>query len=143
VPPRLSARYGGGVVDAEKSAARRARAFALAGVLAGAILGACGSTTSGVEGISCTSDSDCNQGLACLPYMAFEDGGCTPIANECLQRCQADSDCEPMGVGLICFSSCGSQSVCEASNVLEGGVSTVEGGDVSAEAGGGGDAVAE
>jgi hypothetical protein len=117
---------------------------ALAAGLAVALLVACGST-SGVEGISCSSDSDCNAGLACLPYMMLEDGGCTSSGNECLQRCKVDSDCAPMGVGLICFSSCGSQFVCEASAVLEGGAPTLEGGPVGAAgaAGEGGDAVAE
>jgi hypothetical protein len=94
--------------------------------------GGCGSTTSGLEGISCSTDSDCNSGLKCLPYRVYgeagvpSDGGCPSIGNECLAPCNEDSDCTSQGPGLVCLSGCGGTSVCEAAVDL--GLSQEDGG---------------
>ncbi len=72
--------------------------------------------TSGAEGITCETDSDCTNGLKCLPAYTIVDGGCSSIGNECLQPCQTDPDCASgpsAGLGLACFTSCGSTPTCQ------------------------------
>jgi hypothetical protein len=86
----------------------------------------CGQTTSGVEGITCESDSDCNSGLKCLPYEVFADGGdggggdagCVADGNECLMPCTTNADCASVGAGVVCLTSCGGTSACEAASDL-------------------------
>src|ERR1017187_972715 len=68
-------------------------AAALATALA---IAACSPVTSGVQGISCTTDGDCNSGLSCLTfYVAGDagDGGCSSSGRVCQQACKSDSDC--------------------------------------------------
>jgi len=85
-------------------------------VVAGTItLTACGPTTSGVQGISCTSDSDCNSGLKCLAYYQVTDsgtdGGCDQFGSVCQQPCKSSSDCTEEG--YVCTSSCGDVTSCQ------------------------------
>lgn len=97
--------------------------FSVVGALSLFAAGGCGETTSGIEGISCTQDSDCNSGLKCLPYEGFTDGGggndagCASSGSECLAPCTTNADCTAAGPGLICFASCGA-GTCEAPGVL-------------------------
>jgi hypothetical protein len=113
--------------------------------------GGCGPVSSGIEGVTCTQDSDCNPGLKCLAYEGFaeasaeggDEGGvgpsCANGGNECLVPCHTNDDCNAAAAGLICFTSCGA-SACEAPGYL--GVPLVEaGGD--GEAGGDAEAGAE
>jgi hypothetical protein len=96
--------------------------FAAALVAAGCSAG-CGSTSGGAEGLSCAVDSDCFSGLACLPYMVTTDGGCASLGNECLQRCQTNSDCASgpsVGLGLVCQTACGAKPACEAAQLSTG-----------------------
>jgi hypothetical protein len=92
----------------------------------------CGATTSGVEGITCSTDGDCNSGLKCLPYQVYgdaavpSDGGCPSTGNECLAPCKSDSDCTSQGPGLVCFSACGGTAACEAAADL--GIAQGDGG---------------
>jgi hypothetical protein len=93
-----------------------ARTLAAATVLAATYCAGCSSTSGGAEGLSCSVDSDCFNGLACLPYMVSADGGCASLGNECLQPCQADSDCATgpsIGLGLVCQTACGTKPACE------------------------------
>jgi hypothetical protein len=86
----------------------------------------CGPTTSGIQGITCTADGDCNPGLKCLPYQIFGDGGaCASTGRECLTPCRADADCKGQSVGLVCFTACGGMAVCEDPATLG---STADGG---------------
>jgi hypothetical protein len=79
--------------------------------------GGCSPKTSGIPGISCGSDSDCNSGLKCLdfevPSEAGADAGCTSLGKECLQPCLASADCATADAGLVCFASCGGTPACE------------------------------
>jgi hypothetical protein len=76
----------------------------------------CDAKSSGIEGISCAQDSDCNSALRCLdfevPSDAGIDAGCTSIGKECLQPCVASTDCQA-DAGLVCFASCGVAAACE------------------------------
>lgn len=86
-------------------------------LLAASCCASCGSTSGGAEGLACSVDSDCLSGLACLPYVVTMDGGCASLGNECLQRCQANSDCASgpsIGLGLVCQTACGTEPACEA-----------------------------
>jgi hypothetical protein len=98
------------------------RALAAALLAVGCCAG-CGSASGGAEGLSCSVDSDCFSDLACLPYMVTTDGGCASLGNECLQRCQASSDCASgpsAGLGLVCQTACGTEPVCEGAQVSTG-----------------------
>jgi hypothetical protein len=92
------------------------RALAAAAVLVASYCASCSSTSGGAEGLSCSVDSDCFNGLECLPYMVNADGGCASLGNECLQPCQTDSDCATgpsIGLGLVCQTACGTKPACE------------------------------
>jgi hypothetical protein len=79
--------------------------------------GGCGPRSSGIPGISCGQDSECNSGLQCLdfkvPSEAGADAGCDSLGKECLQPCLTSADCAAGGVGLVCFASCGGTPACE------------------------------
>ncbi len=88
----------------------------VAALLAASCCASCGSTSAGVEGLSCSVDGDCFSGLACLPYMVTTDGGCASLGSECLQPCQTNSDCASgpsTGLGLVCQTACGAKPACE------------------------------
>jgi hypothetical protein len=89
----------------------RSSVVALATALA---IGGCGATTTGLQGISCKVDADCNSGLSCLTVYsegdAGEDAGCSSIGAECLQRCKTNSDCTEQG--YLCFTGCGGAPAC-------------------------------
>ena len=78
---------------------------------------ACGSSEAGIQGVSCSSDGDCNGGLQCLPYQASADAGvdagCAPVDRRCLKPCRADSDCTAQGPGLFCVMACSGKAACE------------------------------
>jgi hypothetical protein len=88
-------------------------ACALGSAVAMAI-GGCGPTTSGIQGISCKVNTDCNSGLSCLTVYveadAGEDAGCTSAGAECLQPCKTNSDCTEQG--YVCFTACGGTPAC-------------------------------
>jgi hypothetical protein len=90
---------------------RRVSAVASAAAI---VIGGCGPNTSGIQGISCTADSDCNSGLSCLNSLveadAGEDAGCTSIGSQCLQPCHTNSDCTEQG--YFCFTACGGTPAC-------------------------------
>jgi hypothetical protein len=81
------------------------------------ILGACGAKTSGLEGISCSADSDCNAGLKCLAYAVMVDGGgdggCTSLGKVCVQPCTIDADCGSLDAGFTCSTGCNASAVCQ------------------------------
>jgi hypothetical protein len=86
-----------------------------AAIVAGAVaIGGCGATTSGIEGISCTTASDCNTGLSCLDYYTEGDSGteagCGSVGTVCLQPCTTTSDCTVQG--YACFTACGGAGAC-------------------------------
>jgi hypothetical protein len=82
--------------------------------------GGCGSANSGIQGVSCAADGDCNPGLQCLPYQVFGDGSaaCGSLGRECLKPCHTDADCKAQGPGLVCFTACGSTAACEDPSTL-------------------------
>jgi hypothetical protein len=92
-------------------------ALALAMAFATLPESACGPKSSGIAGISCSQDSDCNAGLACLDFEVPSDGGadagCSSLGKECLQPCGTTLDCATGGPGLVCFASCGGTPACE------------------------------
>ena len=81
------------------------------------ILAACGPKTSGLEGISCSADSDCGTGLKCLAYAIMvdggADGGCTSLGKVCVQPCTTDNDCGSLDAGFTCSAGCNASSVCQ------------------------------
>jgi hypothetical protein len=98
--------------------------------------GGCGPTLSGIEGIACVSDSDCNPGLQCLSYKVFADGGradagCVSGNKACLRPCRSNADCRE-GPGLTCVTFCGGTAACEAAS----DVRAPEAGSAEAEASG-------
>jgi hypothetical protein len=96
----------------------------------------CEATSSGIEGISCAQDNDCNGGLKCLdfevPSDAGIDAGCTSLGKECLQPCVASTDCQA-DAGLVCFASCEGPAACEPAGYQgipgDAGVATESGTD--------------
>jgi|HubBroStandDraft_1064217.scaffolds.fasta_scaffold435884_2 hypothetical protein len=100
-------------------AARLAAAVLAAGYGAG-----CSSPSGGAEGLSCSVDSDCFNGLECLPYMMSAEGGCASLGNQCLQPCQTDSDCTTGPstglIGLFCQTTCGAKPACEQAPLSSG-----------------------
>jgi hypothetical protein len=89
------------------------------GSLAGAaaallLLLACDSgSLPGFQGESCRQASDCNSGLQCLDYSTVVDGGCVSLGLQCLQPCQASTDCGSAGSGFGCYAACGTEAVCQ------------------------------
>jgi hypothetical protein len=79
-------------------------------------LAACSPKTSGLEGISCSTDSDCGAGLKCLAYSIVvdggADGGCTSLGKICALPCATDTDCGSLDAGFVCSSSCNPAPVC-------------------------------
>jgi hypothetical protein len=106
---------------------------------------ACGPTSSGVDGVGCNQDSDCNEGLQCLseslPGIFFDaaplDGGCESIGSVCLTPCSTDADCNAaLGSGYFCSASgCGA-----AIPTCQPIVDVSDGGDDAGDAGDAGDA---
>jgi hypothetical protein len=90
------------------------QAWASAVAAVAMVVFACGPTTSGIEGISCTSDSDCNTGLKCLAYYpapdSGADGGCTQYGSVCLEPCTTASDCTQQGD--VCAMGCAGPLAC-------------------------------
>ncbi len=90
------------------------RRIGTACLFAAMIVGGCGNTTSGIEGISCTAQSDCNSGLSCLDYYTEGDSGveagCSSVGKVCLQPCTTSSDCTIEG--YVCFTACGGAPAC-------------------------------
>jgi hypothetical protein len=87
-----------------------------------ATAGGCEPVTPGIEGISCTSDDNCNAGLKCLYYLqlgAGLDGGCSASGRLCLHPCQVDTDCQGYGEGVACLTACGGSPACEPIMVLD------------------------
>jgi len=90
---------------------RRACAVGLA---AAVVIAGCGPVTSGVQGISCKVNTDCNSGLSCLTIYAegdaSGDGGCSSVGAECLQPCKTNSDCTEQG--YVCLAACEGSPAC-------------------------------
>jgi hypothetical protein len=87
-------------------------------VVVASVAGACSPVSSGIEGVTCSSDSDCMNGLQCLTYVLPEggaDGGCsTEFGLECLRPCKSNSDCSSDTAGFVgCIAACGGLGVCE------------------------------
>src|ERR1700722_10129841 len=82
------------------------RPWIVSGLILVGILGACGPKTSGLEGISCSGDTDCGAGLKCLAYAVMvdggADGGCTSLGKVCVQPCTTDTDCGSLDAGFTC-----------------------------------------
>jgi hypothetical protein len=80
------------------------------------MLAACGPRTSGLEGISCSTDSDCTPPLRCLAYAVFvdggADGGCTSLGKICALPCASTTDCASL-TSFVCSSECNSSAVCQ------------------------------
>jgi len=87
------------------------RALGLAAFVA-LLLGACSPATSAQQGITCSDNSDCGPGLACLEFAVFEDASCVAIGKECLAPCSENADCLAMGAGFTCYG-CGATLACE------------------------------
>ncbi|HLK36108.1 MAG TPA: hypothetical protein VKU41_05100 [Polyangiaceae bacterium] len=99
--------------------------------------GGCGPTTTGIAGVSCIADGDCNAGLRCLEYQGFADAGdagCSSAGRECLRPCQSDSDCDSLGPGLVCFAACGTPA-CEVPGMLGVPLASEAGADASTDTG--------
>jgi len=100
-----------------RSSFRRGSALITAWTIA---TGACGPNTSGLQGISCSSDSDCNSGLKCLAYYletdSGADGGCGQFGSVCQQPCKITSDCTEEG--FVCVSSCGDVAACQLASAV-------------------------
>jgi hypothetical protein len=81
------------------------------------VWGACAPATSGAEGITCTTDSNCGSGLKCLSFRYVDggaEGGCSTAGQACLKPCQTNADCAPDDAGFgECITSCGGQAACE------------------------------
>jgi hypothetical protein len=103
-------------------------ALVVAGATGSLVAAGCGTATSGAEGISCTEQSDCNTGLACLPYLQInqEDGGCMMLATSCLQKCTTDEDCANLALGFVCMTACGGTPVCEPPMILPSDAGAVD-----------------
>jgi hypothetical protein len=74
---------------------------------------ACGPTSSGAPGISCTASSDCGSGLKCLSDTVLEDGGCVSVGMECVMPCTTTAQCTAaLGAGYACSGGpCGASIV--------------------------------
>jgi hypothetical protein len=72
--------------------------------------------TSGIQGISCTADGDCNGGLKCLeldlPPDSGTDAGCNSSGKRCLIPCTTNAECANAGPGLTCFAGCTGVPAC-------------------------------
>lgn len=113
-----------------------------AGALAAA--GGCDASVSlpGGEGQPCQSDGDCG-GLTCMDYGVPADGGCISYGRQCVQTCNATTDCSSAGTGFGCYAACGGTSVCQPPPPgIDGGtdagpsVRSDAGSDASKDAGG-------
>ncbi len=92
-------------------------AWIAAALAACVVAPACDSSGTGIEGVACGSDGDCNPGLRCLDYEGFADGGCASAGKQCLAPCATTADCKAAGPGLVCFAGCGA-GACEAPGYL-------------------------
>ncbi len=68
----------------------------------------CGSIARSL-GDECTSDGQCESGLACKPN--FVAGQCT-TTKTCTTTCTKDSDCEAVDPKGKCFQGCGTEQIC-------------------------------
>jgi hypothetical protein len=77
---------------------------------------ACSPATSGIQGIFCTADSDCNSGLKCLEFDPPPDGGtdagCISSGKRCLTPCTTNAECANAGPGLTCVAGCTGVPAC-------------------------------
>ena len=76
-------------------------------VVAALALAGCGKNT----GATCTSHSDCDDGLKCMfeSYGVPGSGGmtrCVSLGKHCTAACSGDADCDSLGDGLQCFANC-------------------------------------
>jgi hypothetical protein len=88
-------------------------ALATAGVIGTFMAAGCGPVTSGAQGVSCTDQSDCINGLECLPIIQITDAGCQTLSSACQQKCTTDQDCVNSGADFTCLTECGGTPVCE------------------------------
>jgi hypothetical protein len=73
-------------------------------------------------GASCTSSSDCADGMECLDFTVHpKGGGCNAVGKQCTIRCddadQQSSCTKAFGPGILCFAGCtGSEGICGLTN---------------------------
>ncbi len=80
-----------------------------------ALSSACSSSSPGAASTRCSQNSDCSNGLTCIPLATFADGGCDQKSKACSKTCTTDGDCASLGAGYKCFSGCsGSPMFCGA-----------------------------
>jgi hypothetical protein len=108
-------------------------ALAAAGVIGSSMAAGCGPVTSGVQGVSCTDQSDCSDGLECLPIIQITDAGCQTLSSACQQKCTTNQDCVNSGADFTCLTECGGTAVCEPQMIF--GDASFLFADATAEAG--------
>jgi len=78
-----------------------------------AALGACG-TTALPAGAVCKATADCEADLMCLDVAQTTGGSCTVVGKACSVVCQNDMGCAMLGTNFKCFSGCGTDKFCGA-----------------------------